>query len=97
MAGLRAVGAHAYVRIGERLADRLGLAADAPGAALGRLTGTEEQIARLVAEGLSNAQIAERRRIGLKTVETHLNHIYAKLDLYGSDKREQLAKLAGRV
>lgn len=45
------------------------------------LTRSETDIARLVAAGLSNPQIAERLFISRHTVESHLKHIYAKLCL----------------
>ena len=32
----------------------------------------------LIAEGLSNAQIAERLVVSAATVKTHVNHIFAK-------------------
>ncbi len=55
------------------------------------LTAAEARIAGLVAEGLSNPEIAARLFISRHTVESHLKHIYAKLRI-GS--RVQLATLA---
>ena len=90
----RDIGAEAYVRLAHRLADELALSTtSAPLAVLDRLTATEREIAVLVGYGLTNSRIAERRSVGLKTVETHLNHVYAKLDLFGTGKREQLVRL----
>ncbi|MFC3453037.1 ATP-binding protein [Amycolatopsis speibonae] len=45
------------------------------------LTRRESEIARLVAAGLSNREIAARLVIARRTVETHLQHISHKLDL----------------
>ena len=52
------------------------------------LTQTERSIATLVAEGLSNPQIGNRLYISRRTVQTHLGHVFAKLDL---STRSQLA------
>jgi ATP/maltotriose-dependent transcriptional regulator MalT len=43
------------------------------------LTGRQEEIASLVAQGLSNREIATRLLISEKTVENHLHVIYARL------------------
>jgi DNA-binding CsgD family transcriptional regulator len=45
------------------------------------LTPTELEVVKLVAEGLSNPQIAERMFISRKTVTTHLTHVFSKLGL----------------
>jgi DNA-binding CsgD family transcriptional regulator/tetratricopeptide (TPR) repeat protein len=45
------------------------------------LTPREREIARLVAEGLSNRRIADALVVSEKTVETHLSHILTKLEL----------------
>jgi DNA-binding CsgD family transcriptional regulator len=46
-----------------------------------RLSGREEEVARLVAQGLSNAEVGERLFISSRTVATHLHHIYRRLGL----------------
>ena len=52
------------------------------------LTPTERRVALLAAEGLSNPTIAQRLFVTRRTVETHLTHAYAKLDV---TRRDQLA------
>ena len=52
-----------------------------------RLTAQETAIARLVAEGLTNRDVAERCSVSSKTVERHLTTIYGKL---GIRSRSQL-------
>src|SRR5215472_16424768 len=48
----------------------------------------EQEVARLVADGLSNPAIASALFISVATVKTHMSHILAKL---GLDSRVQLA------
>lgn len=45
------------------------------------LSERELEVLRLVAEGCSNQEIADRLYIGLSTVKKHINHIYDKLDV----------------
>jgi len=52
------------------------------------LTEAERRVAALVAEGLSNKEIASRLFVTVRTVEAHLSHVYAKL---GVRSRAQLA------
>jgi DNA-binding CsgD family transcriptional regulator len=58
-----------------RPASRVG--AEAPGG----LTRREREIAGLLAEGLSNKEIATRLVISQRTVETHVDHVLGKLGL----------------
>ena len=48
---------------------------------LSELTSREQEILKLIAQGLSNAEIAEQLVIGETTVKTHVTHILQKLDL----------------
>ncbi|MEV0087507.1 LuxR C-terminal-related transcriptional regulator [Saccharopolyspora sp. NPDC050642] len=53
-----------------------------------RLTPREREVARLVAQGLSNRQIAEQLVISKRTSDSHIEHILAKL---GATSRAQIA------
>jgi DNA-binding NarL/FixJ family response regulator len=44
------------------------------------LTPREVEVLRLLAQGLSNKEIAERLVISPKTAGNHIEHIYAKID-----------------
>jgi DNA-binding NarL/FixJ family response regulator len=57
------------------------LGAPAVDAGLARLTDREREILGLLAEGRSNASIAERLRLADRSVEKHVTAIFAKLDL----------------
>jgi two-component system, NarL family, response regulator LiaR len=45
------------------------------------LSGREQEVLRLMAEGLSNQEIAGRLFISLNTVKTHCSRIFEKLDV----------------
>lgn len=57
------------------------------------LTKTEREVVRLVGEGLTNSEIAAQRFVSVRTVESHIRNILAKL---GIPSRRQLAREATR-
>ena len=59
------------------------------GARWGCLTTREQEVLIHLAHGKSNAEIAEALSIGVRTVDTHIEHILEKLDVASS--REAIA------
>jgi DNA-binding CsgD family transcriptional regulator len=57
------------------------------------LTPTEVKVVGLVAQGLSNPQIADRLFLSRRTVQTHVSHVLAKLELHS---RTEIAREASR-
>jgi DNA-binding NarL/FixJ family response regulator len=62
-----------------RLLERFGQASAAKAPSLKDLTERELEILRLVAEGLTNAEIAERLVVSETTVKTHVSSVLRKL------------------
>jgi DNA-binding CsgD family transcriptional regulator len=60
----------------------------APAAITAALSRRESEVAQLLAQGLSNREIAERLYLSERTVDNHVSHILAKL---GFDSRVQVA------
>ncbi|HYU85019.1 MAG TPA: helix-turn-helix transcriptional regulator, partial [Kribbellaceae bacterium] len=85
------LGAHGLRRTaGARLRE---LGAKVPRArtrAAGRLTESEERMARLVQQGMRNREIAAALHYSPRSVEVYLSRIYAKL---GISSRLELARL----
>ena len=59
------------------------------------LTASERRVAELAAAGRSNTELAQQLFVTRKTVESHLGHVYQKLDINSRDQlREALRQPA---
>jgi DNA-binding NarL/FixJ family response regulator len=93
-----AMGATAYTQLAERGLRALGVRTwrrgasrpNPPTAGLERLSAREREVARLVAGGATNPEIAATLFLSRKTVERHVSNVLAKLDV------RNRAELAGR-
>ena len=68
------------------------VSAQRPGRGWAAMTDSELAVARLVAQGFSNREVAERLFVSHHTVSGHLRHVFAKLDI---NSRVDLTRLAG--
>ena len=86
--------------ITRRLVERYAQPQAAPGAApeaLARLTVRETEVFRLLARGMSNAEIAERLVVSEATVKTHVAAILSKLGLHNRAQAVVFAYESGLV
>jgi DNA-binding CsgD family transcriptional regulator/tetratricopeptide (TPR) repeat protein len=89
-----AMGADPYVQAcSEELATLRVTAATASPATILGLSRAELAVARLVATGLTNREVAGQLYVSVKTVEYHLRNSYMKLDI--TSRRELTALLSG--
>jgi ATP/maltotriose-dependent transcriptional regulator MalT len=70
------------------------LSTPAPGASL---TARELDVLHLLAQDLSNPQIAERLVVSRRTVDAHLRSIYDKLDVKSRDAAIRVAREQGLI
>lgn len=68
-------------KVADRLPDPGGRAEPGPDERLSRLTDREVEVLTQLANGLSNAEIAERLSLSEATVKTHVGRVLNKLDL----------------
>jgi DNA-binding CsgD family transcriptional regulator len=63
----------------------------APASPLGGLSAREVDVLRLVATGLTNAEVAERLFLSSRTVDWHMGSIYRKLEIHSRAEATRLA------
>jgi DNA-binding CsgD family transcriptional regulator len=76
-----AIGANAYTRLADTRAAQSGITLHEGSDPFALLTLRERDVAQLVCQGLTNKQAADRLYVSPKTVETHLGHVFAKLNV----------------
>jgi DNA-binding NarL/FixJ family response regulator len=84
-AAVRAVAAGGSL-IDSTVVERLVVARSRTSSPLAWLTGREREVLEAMAGGMSNAAIARKMRVGTRTVEKHINSIFAKLGLVEDDR-----------
>jgi DNA-binding NarL/FixJ family response regulator len=84
-------GALTVVELAQQALRALGVRTWRRGAAGKRLTEREQEIARLIAAGASNPEIAKQLFLSRKTVERHLSNVFKKVGV------RNRAELAARV
>ena len=68
--------------------------AGTPDPRLAELTRREQEVLRLIGDGLTNTEIADRLFVSTSTVKTHINNLFAKLQLRD---RTHAVRLAGEL
>ncbi|NIJ11005.1 DNA-binding NarL/FixJ family response regulator [Saccharomonospora amisosensis] len=84
-------------RLSGRVARCLTRELSAPGSGLAALTSREREILKLVAQGCSNREIAQRLTISERTARTHVSNVLAKLHLASRTQAALLAIREGLV
>ena len=76
------IGARAYAFLAERSLEQLGNGhVNGPRVGRSLLTPKEDAVVELASSGYSNAEIATRLVVNVKTVEYRLTRVYAKLGI----------------
>jgi DNA-binding NarL/FixJ family response regulator len=88
-----AIGAERGVARAKGVLRALGIRAPRDQRRDGELSPRELEVARLVAEGLSNSAIATRLFLSRSTISSHISHILTKL---GVSSRSQIATWVAR-
>jgi DNA-binding NarL/FixJ family response regulator len=62
-----------------------------------RLTAREQEVLGLLAEGMTNAQLADALFISERTANRHVSNIFTKLDVHNRTQAARIAMEAGLV
>jgi two-component system response regulator NreC len=73
------------------------LTSEGPATVFDALTDREREVLQLVANGLSNREVAERLEISVRTAETHRAHVMQKLGLRNQNELIRYAVRRGLV
>ncbi len=91
-------GANTVQRLAERALRSLGIRTWRRGTAGLPLTGREEEVARLVAAGSTNQEVAATLFLSPKTVERHLVNVFRKLEIRNrTELSARIAEVAGQI
>lgn len=93
-AGAAALGARRDLELATRVLARI--RGDGSGGAAG-MTAREVEIVRLIADGLTNAEIAVRLVLSIRTVERHVSNVYLKVGATGPAARTVAVARARRL
>jgi two-component system response regulator NreC len=80
--------------IGRAVLQRLGQGGDGP---YKSLTMRERQVLKMIAEGMTNPQIAEQLKLAVKTVDTHRTRLMGKLNIHDQTTLVKFALRKGLV
>jgi len=61
------------------------------------ITNREIEVLELVAEGLTNDQVAQQLKLSRRTVEAHLTHIFTKLNVFSRTEAVLIAQKKGWI
>ena len=70
-------------------------AADPPDPAQAELSQRESEVLELLAQGLTNRQVAQRLRLSLRTIDHHVSHILSKLSVPNRTAAAMAARRTG--
>jgi NarL family two-component system response regulator LiaR len=62
-----------------------------------RLSARELDVLQLIADGLSNQQIADRLFVSLNTVKTHVSNLFLKMEVARRTQAIEMAKRLGLI
>ena len=81
----------------QQVVDAIARPGDRPSSAISALTDREREVLKLIADGLSSKEIAQKLGVSLKTIESHRANLMDKLDIHKVSGLVRFAIRAGLV